>query len=210
MAQIFVSHSAKDIEVKNFFNSIFSGLKVNAVFEEYESLITDSVTASKIQIDIAQSSAVFMLITQNVNNTIHTRDWVVWEAGVAKDKPLWVFELYDQFSMISVIIPNTKHYVVYYPIDPWFKYIHDIVSSYDNSAAFQAATGAALVGALANPFIALAAGVAGLILSDRSSKRPQGRAVICPVCNSSYNIHLPEGLKDIRCPVCNNHIQFLI
>ena len=79
MAQIFISHSAKDVQLKNFLNSIFSGSKVTAVFEEYEKLLSGAVTAEKIQQHITASAAVFLLITENVNNIQHTRDWVVWE-----------------------------------------------------------------------------------------------------------------------------------
>lgn len=149
----------------------------------------------------------------------HTRDWVVWEAGVAKNKDIWVFEPYSQFSTISTVIPCLRHYVLFDTNDEWLGYLRQIIDSYDDShvlpttllasaigAGLAAAVtekdkaGGAALGALAGAFV-------GSILSNKSEKRPVGLQVTCAKCHSSFSIHIPQGMKYFRCPPCNSLLK---
>ena len=52
MSQIFISHSAKDTESINFFNTMFSTLKVSGIYEEYDQKEGVFVNNQKIKNDL--------------------------------------------------------------------------------------------------------------------------------------------------------------
>jgi hypothetical protein len=222
MAQIFVSHSAKDKYIVDFFSNAFAGTKVKAVFEEFEKILTGKITPSKVITDIESSNAIFVILSQNVQNIPHTRDWVVWETGTAKNKDIWLFEPYLQFGRISVVIPYLRHHVIFSINNPWLGYIRRIIESYDDShtlptvlitSLMSAGIGAALAeknktgGAVLG---GIGGTIAGLAMSDKSKERPVGLNVVCANCHSSYNIHIPDGLNRLRCPICNTLLEIKI
>ena len=115
MAQIFVSHSAKDKELVSFLSKVFAATQVKAVFEEFEAILKGPANALRIANDIRQSDAVFVLIGMNVEILKHTRDWVGWESGVAAltaletNKDVWVLESVAEMDRLSVVIPHLRH-----------------------------------------------------------------------------------------------------
>jgi len=212
MAQIFVSHSQKDKDLVSFFSSAFAGTNVRAIFEEFEKIIKDKdkVTSKHIIKDIESSKAVFVILSQNVQDIPHTRDWVIWETGVAKNRDIWVFEPYSQFGKISIVIPYLRHYVIFNTSDDWLRYIRRIIESYDDSHVLPTllatgGIGAALVEDKMGG--AVLGALAGLAISDKSKERPTGVGVICSNCLSSYNIHIPKNMNIFRCPVCNKYLK---
>ena len=76
MAQIFISHSKQDKDIIHFFLEAFAGTKVKPHLEELEKELPTGVNAKKIQGDIQDSNAIFVLLSENVENLKHTRDWV--------------------------------------------------------------------------------------------------------------------------------------
>ena len=78
MAQIFISHSKQDTDITHFFMEAFVGTKVKPRFEEFEKEVPTGVNAKKIETDIQASNALFVLLSENVQNLSHTRDWVIW------------------------------------------------------------------------------------------------------------------------------------
>jgi len=211
MSQIFISHSQKDQALKDFIANAFAITKVKAIFEEYEKIINGTVTADKIAEDIGNSQAVFVLLSDNIQNIPHTRDWVVWETGIAKNKDIWVFEPFLQSGLISVVTPYLKHYVLYNTNDSWLNYIRKIIESYDDSHVLPTILAAGSVGAiLAEKNKAEAAflgALAGVFLSDKSGDRPSGNPIMCTNCSSSYSIHLPTSVGTFRCPICNSALK---
>ena len=83
MAQIFVSHSAKDKELVAFVSQAFASIQVRAVFEEFEAILKGAANAGRIASDIRQSNGVFVLLGKHAEELRHSRDWVAWESGVA-------------------------------------------------------------------------------------------------------------------------------
>ena len=221
MSQIFISHSKKDKKIKSFFSEIFVGTNVRAVFEEFERLIKGERTRDDIKSDIDQSRAVFILLSENVDKTKHTRDWVLYESGVSCNKDVWVFEPFSEYGKISVIAPSLRHYVVFNMNNSWFSYIRRVVESYDNSQTLSTALVAGGLGALVGAALsegesndgAVLGGIAGLILgaasSDKSKNRPHGVPTDCIKCRSIYNIHVSQGTRLIRCPVCNQVLSLI-
>lgn len=206
MAQIFVSHSKNDKDIIHFFLEAFAGTKVKPHLEELEKELPTGVTAEKIDQDIQTSNALFVLLSENVENLKHTRDWVNWECGTAKNKDIWVFEPFEAMGKIRVIVPRFNHYVLFERSDEWRKYLLSIIDSYDDShvvptLAASTAGGAMLVkndpgtGAAAG----FAVGLVGLILQSMT-KLSFGIDVKCWKCSSIFKIH---RYGRFRCAVCN-------
>jgi len=216
IAQIFVSHSQKDENFQSFFSKAFAGTNVKAVFEEFEKISKGKITRDDIGRDIENSRAVFVILSQNVEKIPHTRDWVVCETGIAKNKDVWVFEPNSQYGKISVVVPTLRNYVVFGVHDTWLGYIRRIIESYDDSQTLPTALVTGGLGALVGSALSeeedtsagavlggIGGAILGAIMSDKSKGRPTGLPIECVSCNSIYNVHLPQGMTTIRCPVCN-------
>lgn len=210
MARIFVSHSGKDKDIVNFFSNAFASAQVKGIFEEFEKILVGNITSSQITQDIENSNAIFVLLSHNVQNIPHTRDWVVWETGAAKNKDIWVFEPFEELGLISVITPYLKHYVRFATNESHLGYIRKIVESYDDSNVLPTTLLTTGIGALLGKGPgAVLGGLGGLAISDNSKNRPMGVEINCFHCSSFYNIHLPQGVDVFRCPVCNSYMKFL-
>lgn len=182
MAQIFISHSARDRALVDFFARIGARSKVRLVFEELEKLLTGSVNADHIRADIEASSAVFLLLSNHVHSIPHTRDWIVWESGVGHNKDIWVFESHSDHGKISVVTPFLRHYVVFEPIDLHFPYLSQVVASYDDSGVLPAMAAAGGLGAAFGKVGAVVGALAGAALANPARVRPPGLSITCQLC----------------------------
>lgn len=204
MAQIFISHSARDEALKNFFNQAFATSAVNAKYEEIEQLYKGAITTQAIEQDITFSSAIFVLLSQNVDSLDHTRDWIGYEVGFAKgaqggNKDVWVFEHVNDAGRLTKVIPNFDHYVVYDTSDTALVFMKAVVESYDDGRVLRnVAVGTGIGAMVGMPWIG--AGVAA-VYSNLSTGRPQGIEVICG-CLLKYKIHLPQQFTVYQCPKC--------
>jgi hypothetical protein len=209
MANIFVSHSAKDRQLVSFFNNCRGTSHVGLVWEEIEKTLDGHISADKIRADIEQSKAVFIILTANVESLQHTRDWVTSEAGAASKKDVWVFEQIAELGQISVVLPFTRHYVLYEPTDAWIPYIRSIIDSYDDSHVLPTVAIGGGVGALSGKLEWTLAGLAaGIAIANMSyPSRPPGKQTICDHCKTSYYVHLPDQRMVFRCPVCNVYLR---
>jgi len=222
MAQIFVSHSKLDSDLVNFFRDAFFNTGVKPVFEEFEGILTGAVTPLKVKGDIESSNALFVVLSQNVHEIPHTRDWVVWETGVGNNRDIWVFEPYSQLGSISVVIPYLRYYVVYDTGNEWLDYIKKIIWSYNDSHVLSTILGLGSAGAGIGAVLderdraegAIIGGFGGAFLGGlmarkaKSEERPMGIYVICVNCNSSFNLHIPRGMNSFSCPVCRVFLEF--
>jgi hypothetical protein len=208
MAQIFISHSARDTELVHFFQGIGARSKVRLVFEEIEKLVTGSVNAAKIRADIEASNAVFLLLSKHVQSIPHTRDWIVWESGVGHNKDIWVFETYSNRGQISVTTPFLRHYVLFEPSNLHFPYLNQIVASYDDSGVLPAMIVTGAIGAvLGEGAGALVGAFSGALAANPAKSRPPGIQISCAHCSSTYALHLPQTVTVFRCPACNISLQ---
>lgn len=206
MAQIFISHSQRDTDIIHFFLEAFAGTKVKPHLEELEKELPSGVTAEKIEGDIQASNAVFVLLSEKVENLKHTRDWVTWECGTAKNKDIWVFEPFETLGRVRVVVPRFNHYAVFERTDEWRKYLRSIVESYDDSHVITTLSATTAGGALLNDedrgegaAVGFAVGLVGLLLHSMS-KPSFGIDVRCWKCFSNYKVH---RYGSFRCAVCN-------
>jgi hypothetical protein len=211
MAQIFVSHSAKDASLKNFINQAFATTKVEAKYEEIEAILEGRRTAPQIAADITRSNAVFVLLGENVEQFRHTQQWMTWESGVGaqSNKEIWVFEAFPDREKLSTLIPHLHHHVCFDYTDPWLAYLRAIVNSFDDSHVLPAIS-AAIAGGVAaeNPAAGLlVGGITWLLLAGNKQAPTQGYPIRCLNCNSVYRIHREPAWNLMRCPVCNIQLQ---
>jgi len=153
MSQIFVSHSARDEEIVNFFAKIFSVTNVKGVFKEIEGFRNPQAWV-EIQNDIQLSKAIFVLLGPHVQEIKHTRDWVVWESALGSPmrKEIWVFEPYESLGKIDVIIPHVDHYMIFQQTKEYRDYIRRIIEAYDISPVLPATlVGGIIGGAILGP-----------------------------------------------------------
>ncbi len=211
MAKIFISHSSKDKESINFFNTMFSTTKVTAIYEEYDQAEGKHVNNQKITDDISNSSAVFVLLDKEIEDLKHTRDWITWEIGVAKglNKKVFVFEKAKDYGKIGIVIPHLDHLISYDPNSmEWRNYLKPIIESFDDSNKLSTITLSSVAGAAlaedkwTGGLIGL--GI-GLILSNQGAKT-YGQSAQCFKCRSTYFIHVGQG-QYFRCPTCNQPYQ---
>ena len=220
MTQIFVSHSSKDKEVRDFFGTIFGSTNVRAVFKEVEGFKTN-FQSEEIKNDIRKSSAFFILLGENAQSLKYTRDWIIWESGIAKSfgKEIWLFEPLNSYGKIDIIIPELNHYVVYGDSNDFTRYIRNIINSYDESKILPSAMVGGAVGFLGGLILetiiskennmtgwggavgSLIGGSVGLLYGDKSHTKPIGITIQCVKCLNSYQIHM--RIPVIRCPICN-------
>lgn len=212
MAQIFVSHSQKDKEIIHFFLEAFAGTKVKPHLEEFEKELPTGVTAQKIDRDIRVSNAIFVLLSENVERLQHTRDWINWECGTARNKAVWVFEPTQTLGQVSVLIPRINHYVLYEKTEEWRKYLREIIDSYDDSHVLTTLSATTFGGAAvvkndpgSGAAMGFLAGLGALVLKDMT-KSQFGVEVRCWKCSSNYRAH---RFGRFRCPVCNSFSELV-
>jgi hypothetical protein len=206
MAQIFGSHSKNDKEMIHFFLEAFAGTRVKPVFEEFEAELPTGVNAQKITRDIDASNAVFVILSKNVESLKHTRDWINWECGVARNKPIWVFEPAATLGSVSVVVPSFAHHAVFDISDEWRKYLREIIDSFDDSHVLKTLSATASAGALLNErdrgtgaLVGAGLGLLGLLLYSMN-RQAFGVQVQCFKCHSIYRVH---RFGQSRCAVCN-------
>ena len=213
MAQIFISHSQRDEQAKDFFYRAFSGTAVRPIWMEYEGAATSSID-EEIERKIQASNAVFFLFSETVERILFTRDWMLWENGKVTDKDIWLFEPEESLGKVTVLLPRFRHFVRYQRTKPCRDYVNSIVKSYDDSSALRWAGAGAGIGALLSAEErgggAIVGGLVGAIAeSIGRSKAPAGTPVICLKCSYSYSVHLSNTARHFRCARCNNRMELM-
>ncbi len=220
MAEIFISHSKRDEDIKNFFSNVFAGLNVAGKFVEFEEY--ESPPWQFIQERVNAAKSVFVLLGPHVRQLSYTRDWITWETGLASQagKDIWVFEPFGQWCDIA--IPHVSHYAVYEKTEDAIKYVKLIAKSYDDSGQLASLARGAAVGGGIGSILGAAGGKKGasagmgttgaflgaLIETARtgpSRVRPMGTPIECCACKSSYRVH--AELDYFPCPTCRQWIQ---
>lgn len=210
MTQIFISHSQRDEGIKNLFLRAFRGSAITDVYREYEDAPPTGVKAEDITRDIELSSAVFVLLSETVASLPHTRDWILFECGVAaaKQRSVWVFEPYESFGRITIAIPRFDHYVRFNDNDVWRQYIHQIAASHNENPMLARLASAALGGWLFGWGGALSLFLVSQFVF-RAAERPAGYSTSCPTCGRMFVVHLPRESDAFRCPNCRFQSLYL-
>ncbi|MCL5949369.1 MAG: toll/interleukin-1 receptor domain-containing protein [Candidatus Bathyarchaeota archaeon] len=103
-ATIFVSHSSKDTLLIKFTELAFEHMDIKPYFAKNR--IEGKNPVDKIIDAITSSKAFFALITPNVVNDLHTRDWVNFELGVARTNQIKIFIWIDKTILATKTYPR--------------------------------------------------------------------------------------------------------
>lgn len=213
MAEIFVSHSRRDAELRDFLIRAFALATVKAVLVEFE----EDVTLEWIEERIRACNAVFVAVGHHANALRHTQCWMVWESGFARalNKDIWVFEPLSLSANRAgalrefIIIPSVRHYVILDYTDGWLRYLRWVIQGYDDAHVMRAASVGGCAGAMLDTKDRLRGGVAGVLtglalgLYRLRTHAPRGMPIRCRECCSVYELHTPRTVEVFRCPVCN-------
>jgi len=187
--EAFLSHSRKD---KDFVNRIYkvcsrAGIKPNIA--EFEELEAGKLTANDIVNMINRSRYFLLFLTENVNSSIYTQNWVAFELGCAygaKTRPpaelkdIYVFE---PFQQVKFPIPYLDYYILFDPVEePHWDFIERILSEeriYWNR-------------------------IFPLLWGQRPSD-VSGLRMYCKECESEYT--LLSRVNEFYCPTCRRYVR---
>jgi len=183
MAQIFVSHSQYDEEIRASFDTVFARTSVKSLCMEFEQIYPPAW--QRIKNEISASDTVFLLLGSNVRSSIHTQNWIAFEAGLACafGKELWVFEQHGAY--IEFPVPYLTDYMIYDLEDSnHFDYVRSIIEGYGKT------------------LYVFPLGV------DHRTKRniPTGKIFMCrhKNCRSRYFLH--TDVESFNCPSCRQQL----
>lgn len=116
LANIFISHSRKDASLITSVHQFLVNVGHTPIIEEFlpesEKL---SIPHDEIQKNVYVSDAVFLFLTDNVLATEYTRNWVVFEVGLARQASKRVFVFERQGVPIPYPIPYVTDYMIFDP-----------------------------------------------------------------------------------------------
>lgn len=204
MAQVFISHSKRDVAAVQAMLNVFARTQVRAVLAEFENYQTPPW--SQIREWVRQSSAAFVLLSPHLHGTAYTQNWVAYEVGLAcgLNKPVWVYEQWN--NPASFPIPYLTEYVVYDPSDQnQLNSIKQLVENYDPSSMVVGAVIVGLAGALISG--GAGAGAGAMIGAALGRKDIKGFMIQCPhhSCGIRFRIH--NQLESFPCPSCRQIIH---
>lgn len=108
--QVFICHSSRDTHIIQLIRSYFKDIRILPFFARQ--WISGINPAEKVLSEMRKSKAVFVLMTRNVVDHRETRDWVLFEIGMAKGmhKPIYVWlatgvEAPEPVKMITDYVP---------------------------------------------------------------------------------------------------------
>ena len=199
MASIFISHSKRDEHTVNAFCRVFAQTTIRAVLEEFEMYAVPPW--AKIAKDVQEASAVFLLLSPQLNSTPYTQNWVSYEVGLAcaMKKPVWVYE--QSQAPVHFPVPYLTDYVLYDPASrEHLDAITKLVKSYDPSPALAGLIFGAIVGGLISG--GAGAGVGAIAGGAAFQRRPTGYPTKCPHQNCQVGFNIYSQLQSVLCPAC--------
>ncbi|EGG41850.1 Hypothetical protein Nlim_1293 [Candidatus Nitrosarchaeum limnium SFB1] len=160
----------------------------------------------EIRNKVELSDYVFLFLTDNVVKTEYTKNWVIYEDGVAsaKNKKIFVFE--RQGTSIPYPIPYVTSYALF-DLNSTTDML-EIQSLSKSIGKFRKdlATGAAgaAVGSVFGPVGMILGAIAGYMIGPKPKKQAHPK---CNICNVSFDYYSPH-IKEFNCPCCRNPMSY--
>lgn len=209
LANIFISHSKRDEQLVRNIQSVLINLKQTPIIEEFipeES--KEPIPYEEIRKNIKLSHSVFLFLTDEIVKTEYTKNWVIFEVGLASHSgtPLFVFE--RKGFPISYPIPYVTDYMLFDPTN-----VEDILNIQKLageigklSPSVIAGGLGALIGAPFGPLGIVVGSLGGIALSSKRAPPIQMERIICDQCKVSFNYWSPE-ISTFCCPMCRKEIK---
>lgn len=199
MSSIFISHSKRDKGTVDAFCNVFARTQLQAVLAEFEAYAVPPWL--QIKNWVQHSSALFVLLSRELQSTPYTQNWVSYEVGLAcaLNKPVWVYEQWQ--SPVLFPVPYLTDYVVYDPANREdLNAIKRLIELYDPSPALAGAILGGLLGGLLSG--GAGAGAGALLGGAIGQRRPTGAVVRCPngLCGVTFRVY--NHLQSFLCPAC--------
>lgn len=208
---IFISHSKRDEQLVLNIRDLMVNLGHSPIIEEFiPEQMKLPIPHDEIRRNVGMSSAVFLFLTDEIVRTEYTRNWVIFEDGLARERLIPVFVFERQGFPISYPIPYVTDYMVFNP-----ESISDILNIQKLAKPIGQVppnwiTGGlgALLGIPFGPLGIAIGGLGGLILGPKGESPIPGIQVTCPYsdCRAKYNYWSPN-VRNFQCPTCRRDIE---
>lgn len=170
--------------------------------------LKEPIPYEEIRKNIQLSNAVFLFLTDEIVRTEYTRNWVIYEVGLASERqiPLFVFE--RKGFPIPYPIPYVTDFMLFDPhsIDDLLD-IQKLASGMGKIPPnFLTAGFGALIGAAFGPLGIALGGLGGLIFGPKRKPPIPGIQIQCYYCNTIINYWSPN-IVNFNCPICRKAFE---
>ena len=216
LGNIFISHSQKDTSLIAIVQQILVNVGHTPIIEEF---IPESekqpIPHDEIQRNVSVSDAVFLFLTDNVLATEYTRNWVVFEVGLARQAEKRVFVFERQGVPIPYPIPYVTDYLIFDP-----ESIRDLLAIQTIAkelvgkipAGWIGAGAGALLGAVFGPLGSAIGAIAGGLLGHGADVQAEAKIPLieCPYenCHIRFRYYSPN-ITSFKCPTCRQQITLV-
>ncbi|GAH85935.1 unnamed protein product, partial [marine sediment metagenome] len=207
MDKVFITHSRHDAPILTHITELVKTVGVEPILYQYEYMHT-ATAWQEIRDDIRRSHAVFVVLSNNLNSSAHTQNWVGWEVGVACafNKRVWVFE--ELYRTVSFPIPYLTDYVAYELSNPQLRQLISAVArGYNLEPQLMSTVGVGGLGAL---FFGWPGLVIGAIIGNIVGKPEQAPYIdlMCYHLDCKTSFRMYVWLDELECPACRRTLRF--
>lgn len=204
MAIIFISHSKKDKDLVLTMRKTLKNMGHVPIIEEFVPVEEQKpIPHEEIRSNVEKSEFLFLFLTDNVVATEYTKNWVIYETGLASanSKKVFVFERIG--TPIEFPIPYLTDYALFNPdstedilalqnvTKDLGKFRRDILT----------AGGGVMLGSALGPIGMVIGGILGYAVGPKPPKPP---VVKCNRCEANFNYY--STYRKFSCPFCRNNI----
>lgn len=138
MSQIFITHTRKDKDFLNKFDSIFAGTEVKRYRSEFEEI--QEPPWRTIKQEINRSNALFFIVGKELvqshknhdSDWDYTQNWIAYEIGLACQIGLDVWVICDKNINLNFSVPYVSMYWPNFDADQYYKPMSGIIGMYNN------------------------------------------------------------------------------
>lgn len=213
MVTIFISHSRKDASlVENVYGILVNIGHIPIIEEFIPETEKQPIPHDEISKNVSLSDSVFLFLTDNVLATEYTRNWVIFEVGLARQGEKRVFVFERQGIPIPYPIPYLTDYMIFDP-----QSIQDLLAIQKIAKELVGRIPAKLIGAgvglligsVFGPIGAAFGAITGGSLGHSSDIQTEARIPVieCPRenCHIRFRYYSPN-ITSFKCPACRELI----
>ena len=205
MATIFISHSKKDKDLVLATKKMLENMRHTPIIEEF--IPTEkqkTIPSEEIRSNVEKSDFLFLFLTDSVVATPFTRNWVIYEVGLASASSKKVFVFERMGTPVEFPIPYLTDYALFNPYNT--EDILALQSLTKDLGKFRrdllTAGGGAAIGSMFGPAGIVIGGVLGYLAGPKQTKPP---VVKCGHCNVAFNYYSKH--REFSCPSCRTNID---